>query len=340
MFFKYLIVFAQAHHEFRIPELQSVAKIHGFDISLPEGEIETDRPFMIVGLQSENHARQLAAIYEFYAQGSTYEEVHVQNRANQALWSRYKLNTSFKFFVTAFNHKLPQTQQRQVVESFSYTDFMGKIDMKNPDIVLGCFEEYVEKKGMIRDRHDDHGQFRQVYLGRWIEELGSARVLIKTFDVKKRNYFGNTSMESEVSLLMANQTLASPGKLIYDPFLGTETMAYPAAYFGAQVLGSDIDGRQMQGKGSDRAPDLILYNYTGHLLTFDITHNPWRCGGLFDAIVTDPPYGVRASAKRLGRKKDSVPKGWRCISNIEAILAHDSPYIPPTKPYELSNLAV
>ena len=25
------------------------------------------------------------------------------------------------------------------------------------------------------------------------------------------------------------------------------------------------------------------------LCTFDITRNPWRCGGLFDAIITDPP---------------------------------------------------
>ena len=25
------------------------------------------------------------------------------------------------------------------------------------------------------------------------------------------------------------------------------------------------------------------------LATFDVTHNPWRCGELFDAIVTDPP---------------------------------------------------
>ncbi|THU79673.1 hypothetical protein K435DRAFT_973066 [Dendrothele bispora CBS 962.96] len=147
-------------------------------------------------------------------------------------------------------------------------------------------------------------QFRQVYFGRLIEE-GSVRVLIKTFDVKKRNYFGNTSMESEVSLLMANQTLASPGKLIYDPFLGTETMAYPVAYFGAQVFGSDIDGRQMRGKASTpgvfrAAAQYGVSSRIVDLLTFDITHNPWRCSGLFDAIVTDPPYGVRAGAKRLG----------------------------------------
>lgn len=38
-------------------------------------------------------------------------------------------------------------------------------------------------------------------------EEGAARRLVKTFDVKKRTYFGNTSMEAEISLLMANQTL-------------------------------------------------------------------------------------------------------------------------------------
>jgi hypothetical protein len=38
-------------------------------------------------------------------------------------------------------------------------------------------------------------------------EEGSARSLIKRFDVKKREYFGNTSMEAEISLLMANQTM-------------------------------------------------------------------------------------------------------------------------------------
>lgn len=42
--------------------------------------------------------------------------------------------------------------------------------------------------------------------------------MIDTFDVKKRAYIGNTTMEAEVSLLMANQALAAKGKLIYDPF--------------------------------------------------------------------------------------------------------------------------
>lgn len=36
---------------------------------------------------------------------------------------------------------------------------------------------------------------------------GQARPLIQKYNVKKRSYYGNTSMDAEVSLLMANQTL-------------------------------------------------------------------------------------------------------------------------------------
>lgn len=34
------------------------------------------------------------------------------------------------------------------------------------------------------------------------------------------------------------------------------------------------------------------------LCTFDITRNPWRCGGLFDAIVTDPPCKRRPEPQK------------------------------------------
>src|SRR5260221_12190933 len=117
----------------------------------------------------------------------------------------------------------------------------------------------------------------------------------------------------------------------------------PTAHFGAFVFGSDIDGRQMKGKRTffvqsqsknlssiltEKSPGVIRaatqYGVESRIIdlaTFDITQNPWRCGQLFDAIVTDPPCkvsvspsamtkfdpdGVRAGAKRLGRKK-SLP---------------------------------
>lgn len=95
--------------------------------------------------------------------------------------------------------------------------------------------------------------------------------MMDTFDLKKRAYIGTTSMDAEVSLLMANQALAQEGKLCYDPFgedlwllfiwdrlgdrvvyaAGTGSMLLTAAAFGAMSFGSDIDGRQMRGKSEE-----------------------------------------------------------------------------------------
>ena len=58
----YIFVFAQAHNNFRIPELQSVAELHGFDFSLAPASNDQDpsRPYMVIDLAEEAHARMLA----------------------------------------------------------------------------------------------------------------------------------------------------------------------------------------------------------------------------------------------------------------------------------------
>ncbi|KAG1732235.1 tRNA guanosine-2'-O-methyltransferase [Suillus paluster] len=343
---EYLFVFAQSHEEFRVPELLSISELHGFAIGFDRYasvlEEAVKRPFMILMLDKEEHAKILAqrcimikSIHEFYAEGTSYEALHEQTRRARPQWERYIPDTSFKFSVLGYNFTIGQRRQREIIESFAYMDFLGKIDMKNPEVTLTVFEEYESSRAPDGGLNKD-GEFKQVYFGRLVAD-GTARTLMGTFDVKKRQYFGNTSMEAEISLLMANQTLASPGKLIYDPFIGTGSMAYTTAYFGALVYGSDIDGRQMRGK--DKTPGILRaaaqYGVASRIMdlcTFDVTNHPWRCGSLFDAIITDPPYGVRAGAKRLGRKKireDRLqPAGPR----------PNEPYIPPTKPYELSQL--
>ena len=126
-------------------------------------------------------------------------------------------------------------------------------------------------------------------------------------------------------------------------------------------------------------------------MTFDVTRNPFRMGQMFDAcvltgrvlpsgdpwltaplpplcrIVTDPPYGVRAGAKRIGRKDPTkvrrepfiFPEGHPeagkashampdCASSSSTVpLASASSLtmplrqdIPPFKPYEIADLAV
>jgi tRNA (guanine10-N2)-methyltransferase len=125
-------------------------------------------------------------VYEFYAQGSSYEELHQLNRANQALWSPFVPDTSFKFVVTAYSHRIPQSRQHEIIESFSYMGFLGKIDMKQPEIILGCLEECTpytvnlsprclnacktdhDRHKTTRDRHQGDGDFRQAYFGRLV----------------------------------------------------------------------------------------------------------------------------------------------------------------------------
>jgi tRNA (guanine10-N2)-methyltransferase len=55
----YLVLFAQVHDEFRIPELLSVSALFKFNIGFPT-KIDTSRPFMILSLESVEHALLLA----------------------------------------------------------------------------------------------------------------------------------------------------------------------------------------------------------------------------------------------------------------------------------------
>ncbi|KAL5524093.1 hypothetical protein ACEPAG_8266 [Sanghuangporus baumii] len=346
--------FAQVHSEFRLPELESVAELFGFRFNcppastLPQGVPEgwdASRPFWIIDFEEEEHARQIAercilvkSVYELYACGTSYAAVHEQTRHNEHSWSPFVENTSFGFTVSSFNRSIPQHCMKEIVESFAFMDFRGPIDLKNPELSLGVFEEHA-------DPEKCDSRLLQIYFGRLIAE-GKARSLVQTFNVKKRTYFGNTSMEAEISLLMANQTLAAPGKFIYDPFIGTGSLAYTVAHFGAFVFGSDIDGRQMRGKKTPSETGILRaaaqYGVAERIIdlcTYDITRNPLRCGGLFDAIITDPPYGVRAGAKRLGwkstnKKAGREPKPEYEEAQRKALIG----YVPPMQPYELSEL--
>ena len=196
----YLIVFAQSHSDFRLPELQSVSELHGFQVSLPE-DSDTSRPFMVVELEKEGHALILAhrcvlikwifffmsfvasfslwkrSIYEFYARGETYDQVHNMNRSNKHLWEKYIPDTSFKFNVTGFNHTIPQRRQRDVIESFSYMDLQGKIDLKNPEITMACFEECkftCPKYSVVRE------------LKNWKSRIDESRITVPNGSPRKR----------------------------------------------------------------------------------------------------------------------------------------------------------
>lgn len=59
---RYLVQFAQAHNDFRLPELQSIGELLGITVTLPIDPESRDpmRPFMVIDLEEEMHARLLA----------------------------------------------------------------------------------------------------------------------------------------------------------------------------------------------------------------------------------------------------------------------------------------
>lgn len=228
-----------------------------------------------------------------WGEGETYEQVHEQVKSNPERWPQYQ-DVSFKFVVSAFNSTISKEDQLSIINSFSYLGFEGPIDMKNASVQFAVHEDYGSTQyvpGMTPVRE-------HIYMGRLVAP--GSRDLVNTYNLKKRNYLGTTSMDAELSLVMANQALAASGKLVYDPFVGTGSFLFTCAHFGAYTLGSDIDGRQIRGKGEGKSvkANVEQYQLQGRVLdslVFDVCHHPWRTDAWLDAIVTGKRTDVGSS---------------------------------------------
>jgi tRNA (guanine10-N2)-methyltransferase len=232
-------------------------------------------------------------------------------------------------------------EQAVVIDSFSYMDFKGAPKMQNPDVSFRVFEEY-ELNSKVP---------KYLYVGRFIAESTRSQAK-KTYDLKKRHYISTTSMDAELTLLTANIAQVAPGKLFYDPFMGTGGFPIACAHFGAVVCGSDIDGRTIRGlggsarRGQTGKMDVIgnfkqynlLSSYLGGFVS-DLTNTPLRISasstqGYLDGIVCDPPYGIREGLKVLGSRQALLDVEKQ--SHAEQYKAPG--YIPPKRPYSFTAL--
>ncbi|EED24268.1 RNA methylase family UPF0020 protein [Talaromyces stipitatus ATCC 10500] len=355
-----VIRFAQSHETFRQAEIEALATLAGVDVEF----IHYDKysPFCIAKFPNMEAARKVISrsilaqdLYELWGRGKTHEELHADvRRRTEHRWNDYK-DVSFRFFIDTFSAKRSQVEKKNLIESFGYLDFQGPIKMKNPDEDFVIFEDYVsdieEKKDEVEGTNEDHTQqkdqqtkegrrkgLKNVYFGRWI--CASSRHMMDKYDLKKRKYISTTSMDAELSLVTANMAHAAPGKIFFDPFVGTGSFLVAAAYFGAATFGADIDGRSFKGRHqiTKENPMGIYTNFQQYgtedkfldAFMSDLTNTPIRDTPILDGIICDPPYGIREGLKVLGlrdgRSKEPVYK--------DGVLAHTLPdYVPPKKPY-------
>lgn len=298
---------------------------------------------MIVDFDSCEDAKKVVersiltrAVYELYATGATLEDLHTGTKECKSQWEKY-IDESVSFKFDYFGYKGSRVRKDIVkrFESFSFMELPGPIRMKNPDQVFTLFEQY-KVVGQ-----NPEAEPRKMWFGRLVSE--TFRHYADELDLKKRKYIGTTSFDAELALVSCNIAQITPGKVLYDPFAGTGSFLVAGSKLGALTVGSDIDFRMLKGKSAQCNIDsnfkqYKLTNKYLDVMTMDFTHNAFRSSFLFDAIVCDPPYGVREGLKVLGSKDEEKFAGKENVL-IDGVLAHlRKDYIQPKKPYEFNAL--
>ncbi|GAB2277678.1 hypothetical protein Dimus_012383 [Dionaea muscipula] len=326
----YLCVFYHRLLDYRKPEVEALAHLFGvfsddeelhcwsspefgsLRWKLPEHH-HPDSPFHFVDLPSEDIARNIAnrsilvkGMYEVWGEGSSYDDLeeaiggYPEERKSPYLTA----DSTFKINIDSFGKAISSEDQKDRIQRLAFIPFKGRVDLRNPEHKFWLMEtdNYGSNNGLPPVVQ------KRIFFGR---EVGAAdRKLLPTYQLKSRNYLGPTAMDAEMAFLMANQGLAAPGKLIYDPFVGTGSILVAAAHFGAMTMGADIDIRVVR---DGRGPNCNVWsNFRQYglpepisLLRADNNLPPWRAGlkEVFDGVICDPPYGVRAGGRKSGGRK-------------------------------------
>lgn len=236
---------------------------------------------------------------------------------------------SFKFVIDGWGTAISHDEKLAIIDSFEqYTGFKGPIRMKDPMHLYWVIIARPSKHSTVPGRRPWYAFGRQVGVN---EARGP---LLQKYDLKKRRYLGPTTMDSELAFIMCTLCSVRKSSFVVDPFVGTGGLLVPAAARGAITFGMDIDMRVIKIGKKDRQGNAVNvwtnfkdYNLASPvgLVRADIDRNPFRAGltDMFDVILADPPYGVRAG----GRKSKSDPNS--------KITDRDT-HIPSTAPYPLA----
>ncbi|XP_034662483.1 tRNA (guanine(10)-N2)-methyltransferase homolog [Drosophila subobscura] len=346
MAFKCILWFAQEHVNFRISEFESLAKMFGLQFRLVSQQLL--KPFWIVEFPSEKTALQYAsrsvalrAIFELYSYANTLPDFHNRLRSHvdthqKELARHFSSDSSFKITVETYNKHFSQREKVEKIETMDYLPIEGAVDLKNPLVEWWYLEFWGLDPKAVPPVPED------ILFGRLLAQ--GQRHLIKDLSLKKRKFIGNTSMDAQLSLLMANQAMVRDGDLVFDPFVGTGSLLVSAAKFGGYVLGADIDymmvhaqcrpsriSQRVREKDESIRANLKQYGCADRymdVLVADFSNPLWHPRLSFDSIITDPPYGIREATEKVETKKSAK----------EDTRSEDMIHYPSTSHYSLQSL--
>lgn len=325
----YLLHFVHEDLAIRWTEFQALARRHGcnFDLVSDPEHIQI-RPYIMIRLRDcdtpdhheEQKSRLVSAAKGSYLLKGLFElwsgpSQSLDDLVKDVLATDYVRKTpftdpneAFRVDVESYGLKVPQTKKVEWIKSLKFMeDIAAKPNLKNPKQYY-CLFEYNEPP--------ERPTFKEYYFGRRV--CTSARDSITKFSLKTRKFIANTSMDPMLSFIMSNIACVKPNDVVYDPFVGSGSLLIAAAHLGAYVHGSDIDWQLLHGKSrpsrkgdKQRADDeCVRINFKQYdmsdayldVLVSDVSRRPFRQDFKFDAIVTDPPYGVRECSEKIGSK--------------------------------------
>ncbi|XP_026478300.1 tRNA (guanine(10)-N2)-methyltransferase homolog [Ctenocephalides felis] len=315
---QYVFWFAQEHVPFRKPEILSLIKLFNIKPRTIE-KICDETPYWIIELDDEKHCHDICSrsvsvrfCMELWSRSKIIKEFHERLQkyvnTNSDCQKYFSASNTFRITVETYNKHFTQAEKIKKIENLEYIPVKGSVKLTNPDIEYMYYEHY----GL--DSNNVPEQPLEILFGRYI--CSGQRQLKKELSLKSRKFIGNTSMDATLSVLAANQALAQDGKIIMDPFVGSGSLLVAAAKFGGYVMGMDIDYLMLHGrtrpsriKQKTRDKDeSILANLKQYqcessyldVVVADSSLPLWRPNFKIDAIVTDPPYGIREATERIG----------------------------------------
>ena len=167
-----------------------------------------------------------------------------------------------------------------------------KVTLENPDI---------EIRGLITDL--------TVYVGSKVSELNRSQ--FENRKAQYRPFFSPISLHPKLARAMVNLSAIQVDEILLDPFCGTGGILIEAGLIGAKVIGSDIEGKMVDGCKKN----LDFYDIKNYELFRSDIGNIASHTTKVDAVVTDLPYGKSTTTK--GEKiHDLYERAFENISNV------------------------
>lgn len=317
----------------RFSELESLAQLFG----VPRGQLFVGEkpsplstaPYAIIRLPNDEIAVKICHkavltkfIFELWGSGSNDSDVvaDIKARISDSDWSAYFKDKTFSYKVLGYGMQHTDKSRRERMAAFGSL-FRGweRVDLKSPALTLYIVDEHEHNFEQTGTRNElIQSAKKRTFYGR-LAAVSDGESRAK-YVLTERPVLGPTSLDNDLAFLMANVAEIDVGKFVFDPFCGTGGLLIAAtATGGVPQVGTDIDIRVLKGEFvayirnqvRENMGTNIFENFTYYHLPIpevvacDNSHPCWRSQqGLFDVILTDPPYGVRAGAKKIGAKYD------------------------------------